>query len=90
MSGFTHFDSLYLDYLGNRTRQVGDQKTDYQVSHGLIAGGGVDLPIGHFRISPEVRYTRWFNRSFDEYGSHGFSLQSPQNRVEILVGIWWK
>ena len=90
LNGATHFDSTTVDFAGNRMRQVSNQTTDYQVSHGLVAGGGVDLPFGHFRVSPEMRYTRWFNRSFDEQGSHGFSLQSPQNRAEILLGIWWK
>ena len=90
MSGSTHFDSTNVDYLGNRTRQISQQKTDFQVNHGLMAGGGIDLPLGHLRISPEVRYTRWFNRSFDYEGSHGFSSQSTQNRTEMLVGFWWK
>ena len=90
LSGSTHFDSIFVDFAGNRTRSISDQKTHYQVSHGLIAGGGIDLPFGHVRFSPEVRYTRWLTRSFDEQGSRGFFLQSTQNRAEILVGIWWK
>ncbi len=90
MTGTTHFDSTIIDVAGDRTRQVSDQKMAYQFTHGLIAGAGVDLPLGHLRFSPDVRYTRWFNRSFDHQGSHGFSLQSPRNRAEILLGIWWR
>ena len=90
MSGSTHSDSFLIDINGKQPRQTGDRKADYQLTHGLLAGGGVDLPFGRLRLSPEFRYTRWLNRSFDIEGSHGFSLKPAQNRVEILVGIWWK
>ncbi|MEO8129581.1 MAG: hypothetical protein ABI822_20950 [Bryobacteraceae bacterium] len=90
LRGSTHFDSILADLSGNRTRQIFDQKTDYDVSHGIVMGGGVDLPLGPLRLSPEVRYTRWLNRAFDNSGSRGFFLQSSQNRVEILVTIWSK
>lgn len=73
-SGSTHFDSTTVGFAGNRTRQTGQQKTDYLLTHGLIAGGGIDLPFGRLRLSPEVRYTRWLNRSFDIQAAHGFFL----------------
>ena len=39
------------------------------------------------RISPEVRYTRWNKPALDVYSSHGFSIQSKQNQVDLMVGI---
>ena len=48
---------------------------DYTV--GITAGGGITMKTGYFRISPEVRYTRWTDNF----------LQPTRNQVELLVGI---
>jgi hypothetical protein len=56
-------------------------------THGFAAGGGVRLRFGRLRIAPEVRYTRWTGRGFEEQGSRGFFVQSVQNQADFLVGL---
>ena len=33
--------------------------TNYPVTQGVVVSGGVSLGVGHFRFTPEVRYTHW-------------------------------
>ena len=56
-------------------------------ANGFVAGGGVRFQIGHLAVAPEVRYTRWVGITFDQFGSHGFFVQSIQNQADVLVGI---
>lgn len=63
--------------------------TDYRNSSGLVVGGGLEIKAGVLKVSPEFRYTRWLNRAFSAYFSHGFFAESAQNQAEILVGITW-
>ncbi len=56
-------------------------------THGIAVAGGLRLNAGLARIAPEIRYTRWTGRAFDEQGSRGFFVQSTQNQVEFLVGL---
>lgn len=56
-------------------------------THGVAAGVGARLRVGPIKISPEVRYTYWGGRPFDQYGSQGYYVQSTQNQVDLLVGI---
>jgi hypothetical protein len=90
MSGSTHYESVSIDFAGNSKRDAGDLDTQYDVTRGWIVGGGLDLPFRHFRVSPEVRYTRWNDRPVFLYGSHGYFVQSTQNRADIMIGFWWK
>jgi hypothetical protein len=53
-------------------------------STGFVGGGGADFKWGWLRFSPEVRYTRWSNASFNS--SNGV-LGSNRNAVEVLVGV---
>lgn len=68
---------------------VSTYSTDYRNSSGLVVGGGVEIKAGVLKVSPEFRYTRWLNKAFSAYGSHGFFAESAQNQTEILVGITW-
>ncbi len=56
-------------------------------ANGFVAGGGARFHIGHFAVAPEVRYTRWVGVTFNQFGSHGFFVQSLQNQADVLVGI---
>jgi len=56
--------------------------------HAWVAGGGVQLRAGPFRITPEVRYLRW-NDSPYSFNSHGYYLVVPQNEMQVLLGIGW-
>lgn len=50
-------------------------------SRGWVLGAGADVKLG-LRFTPELRYTRWFDRVFSTPG-----LRSNQNQVQFLVGI---
>src|SRR5260370_22531539 len=56
-------------------------------ANGFVTGGGARFHIGHFAVAPEVRYTRWVGVTFNQFGSHGFFVQSLQNQADVLVGI---
>jgi len=56
-------------------------------THGAIVGAGWRLAAGWLKVAPELRYTRWAGRPFDDQGPRGFFLQSSQNQVDLLVGL---
>ncbi len=56
-------------------------------SQGLAIGGGMSFKAWRIHIAPGIRYTRWLTLPFDEYGSHGFTVQSARNQVDLLVGV---
>ena len=51
---------------------------------GIALGGGIDLRLGHFLISPQVRYTRWISKTFD-LGTPG--VGSHLNAIQVLLSI---
>lgn len=59
----------------------------WDTTHGVVGAVGIGKRLGPLRIAPEVRYTRWNKPAVDVNGSHGFSIQSTQNQVDLLVGI---
>ena len=56
-------------------------------THGIAVGAGLRVGAGPLHVAPEVRYTRWGGRPFDDQGPRGFFLQSSRNQVELLVGM---
>ena len=73
MSGSGHADSIIIDIqTGKITRASGESNRSYAVTHGVLTGGGAEFHLGHVRIAPEFRYTRWLNRSLDDFGPHGY------------------
>ena len=65
--------------------------TNWPVSQGFVAGGGVQFGIGRLLVAPAVRYTYWNNTPIvGVFSGGGPSWQSTQNQVDILVGIAWK
>jgi hypothetical protein len=52
---------------------------------GIVLGGGVDLRVGHFIISPQVRYTRWIWENFDF--SQSDHVGSHLNQIQVLLSI---
>jgi outer membrane protein with beta-barrel domain len=64
--------------------------TDWPVSQGVVAGGGVQFGIGRLRLSPAVRYTHWSNAAVSGFYSDGPSFGSARDQVDVLVGISWK
>lgn len=74
--------SIYTYYFNRRT------STDYAVAKGFVISGGVDLDVGHIRISPEVRYVHWEAPFLNQVGGDGsYHIQSTQNELFILLGI---
>lgn len=53
-------------------------------NYGVVIGGGIELHLGKFRITPEVRYNGWVFRGIE---SPLGQLQSNRNQAVILVGF---
>ena len=63
----------------------------YSPSVGFVAGGGLQVNLGHLRLAPQVRYTRWATAPVGGlYYSPGSTYSSNQNQLDVLVGIGWK
>lgn len=52
---------------------------------GMVFGGGIDFRLGHFLISPQMRYTRWFRENFDF--SESDHVGSHLNQMQVLLSI---
>jgi hypothetical protein len=66
------------------TRTVTAYSTQYNVSHGAVVGGGLELKGGPFRISPELRYTRWNNSALSMFPKPS---GSPLGDFLALIGF---
>ena len=51
-------------------------------SYGGVAGIGITFKIGSLELSPEARYTRWANQSFEAAG-----LRTNLDQGDVLLGI---
>ena len=60
---------------------------EWQTTQGVVAAAGIEERLGPLRLGPEVRYTHWKVPALDLQGSHGFSVQSPRNRVEVFLDL---
>jgi hypothetical protein len=65
----------------------GGLNAENNVVFSIIAGGGVEVRVGHLHISPEVRYTRWLSQHFTQAGLEYGTLASSQNQAEFLMGF---
>ena len=54
---------------------------------GFVIGGGVEFRAGPLRLSPELRYTRWFRENFST--SAGL-FQYNLNEASVLLGLRWR
>lgn len=80
-----HNDST-IPFFGTRTFG-----SDFSyVSHGAVAGAGMEFGRGRLRFSPEFRYTRWKDKAIDIQGSRGFTVESNQNQIDVLFGMTWR
>ena len=61
---------------------------DWNATHGLVVGGGVQVGFRSLRLSPEIRFTRWNSGAIGVLQAIGF--QSTQNQLDVLLGIAWK
>ncbi len=89
ISGSARIQSVEIDYTGNYRSGTGHSDFSY-VSHGAVVGAGIELGSGRLRFSPEFRYTRWKDKAVNIQGSRGYSVQSNQNQMDVLLGITWR
>ena len=89
INGSRHFNSFFVTSINPviLTHSEGDSPGRWDTTHGVVGAAGIAKRVGPLRIGPEVRYTRWNRPAVNEYGSRGFSIQSTQNQVDLLVGI---
>lgn len=65
-------------------RHIGDIPRFAAGSQGFVVSGGVRINAVLFKLSPEIRYTRWGS------GSPGpLSVRSGQNQIEGLIGLFF-
>ena len=63
----------------------------YSPSVGFVAGGGLRFDLGHLRLEPQMRYTRWFTTPISGLaGDILGSFSSNLNQADIFVGISWR
>jgi hypothetical protein len=77
----------YLSSLTAYTCYSGRSQTAWPVTHGVLAGGGIQFAAGRLQFAPEVRYTRWNQQNIYGYFGDGPSYGSTQNQLDILLGI---
>jgi hypothetical protein len=56
-------------------------------TQGFVIGGGLVFGAGRLRLSPELRYTRWFRENFRTPTG---IFQSNLNEVDVLLGLGWR
>lgn len=76
----TSFTPLLPSAAGTNSSPIALQNTAVA---GFSAGAGLALRAGAFRLSPEIRYTRWISPHFADSGL----TNSQQNQAEFLVGF---
>lgn len=65
-------------------RNIGDIPRFAAGSQGFILSGGVRINAVLFKLSPEIRYTRWGSGS-----PNPLSIVSGQNQVEGMIGLFF-
>jgi hypothetical protein len=75
-------DNYQLSVFGADRLQLLAAPTADNPTHGIGASAGLQIPLGRFKISPELRYTRWVNSP-----NSGVSVVDQRNKVGVLVGF---
>lgn len=64
--------------------------TKYKNSFGFVVATGVEIRLGSLSFTPEFRYTRWTNKSRENFNQYlGLFENSTLNQAEILMGLSW-
>jgi len=89
INGARHFNSVSVTSLNPLLKSYYESSLpgSWNTTHGVIGAAGIEKRVGPLRIAPEIRYTHWNKPAVDLYGSHGFSIQSSQNQVDLMIGI---
>ena len=54
---------------------------------GIVLGGGIDLRLGHFLISPQMRYTHWISENLNFTQEPSSHVGSHLNQIQMLLSI---
>ncbi len=73
--------------LGEKVYCVGDTEAAvlrHPHTHGPLLGFGIQVGLGPFQLTPELRITRWIDRNF---GTQTSPLRSNLTGIDLLCGI---
>ena len=89
INGSSHVDSILATGLNPviRTYSEYTRPGSWETTHGVVGAAGFEKRVGPVWVEPEVRYVHWNKPAVNLYGSHGFSIQSTQDQVDVMVGI---
>lgn len=89
INGSSHANYVFLTSIAPEFKTFSELTLpgSWDTTHGAVSVVGIEKRVGRLHIAPEVRYTRWNKQAVDVNGSRGFSIQSTQNQVDLLVGI---
>lgn len=75
--------SDYFSLLGPSSSQS-TAATTKTFSTGATVGGGLELKLLRLRVSPELRYTRWFS---PPYIGNYLPIRMSANQIDLLIGF---
>lgn len=86
LSGLKQFVTVDVPGAAGVRSEQRDRPAELQekFSKGVVGAGGLELKVPFVRIAPELRYTRWVDRSFRDALN---IFKSSQNQFEFLVGF---
>ena len=91
MRGSVDWNASIFNYTtGAYTQYSTHGSTAWPTTHGLVIGGGFEMPAGPLRILPEVRYTHWNRPAINENLLPGIYAISSQNQFDIFIGVMKK
>jgi hypothetical protein len=65
-----------------RLSDIGFTTLQNRSNYGVVLGGGLEFNVLLFKIAPEIRYTGWGKREFDEP-----LLQTNRNQLTVLFSL---
>jgi hypothetical protein len=84
LSGLTQTATQVLNSVTSKTSTSNPTALSNSTTRGFVMGGGLDVKVLIFHISPEVRFTRWGDKHFiDPSGL----IHSNLSQAEFLVGF---
>ena len=83
-----NIDTIHYGYYPSDVTfsSVGWQAHDYA----WVLGGGIQIGLWKFRITPELRYLRWKAPPSPSPNDASYYLTVPQNEGQFLLGIGWR
>ena len=90
MHGQIDTSGSYLSGRGAFTSYASRMPADWPTTHGIVAGGGIQLPAGRLQLIPEVRFTHWNRRAIGGSFPDGPSYGSTQNQLDVFLGIAYR